>query len=216
MKLAVLISGNGSNLQAIIDSIQAGELQAEIKMVISNRADAYGITRAKQASIQSTVIDSKQFTEQNEFEAQIISILDQQNIDLIVLAGFMKILSKSFVNRYLGKLINIHPSLLPKYQGLNTHKRVLDAGDDKHGATVHFVIPELDSGPIILQATVPVLKDDDQNSLANRVHKIEHLIYPEAIRRLCSGQLRFRNGAVEYENKPITTEQQQYNSTELS
>ena len=216
MKLAVLISGNGSNLQAIIDAIQSGQLNAEISVVISNRSDAYGITRAKQAGIQSSVIDSSQFTLQDEFEAQISSVLEQHPVDIIVLAGFMKILSAAFVNRYLGKLINIHPSLLPKYQGLHTHKRALEAADTKHGATVHYVIPELDSGPIILQASVPIREDDDIETLANRVHEIEHQIYPEAIRRLASSQVQFINGAVEFENSPITKEQQQYDPTELS
>lgn len=210
LKLVVLISGNGSNLGAVIKEIQQGELNAEIVEVISNRPDAYGLTRAQEASIPSSVLDHNEFASREEFDQALINLIDNHKPDLIVLAGFMRILSDAFVEHYMGKLINIHPSLLPKYQGLNTHQRVLEAGEKEHGATVHYVIPELDSGPAILQSSTPVLQDDDVNSLKERIHRIEHQIYPEAIRRIASGQVTFRNGVVYYDNAQISPEQQQF------
>ena len=210
LKLVVLISGNGSNLGAIIQEIQQGELDAQIVQVISNRADAYGLTRAKEVGIPTSVIDHKDYDSREAFDQALRQCIDQFQPDLIVLAGFMRILSDEFVNHYLGKMINIHPSLLPKYQGLNTHQRVLDAGDKEHGVTVHYVTPELDSGPIILQAKVPVLEDDDAATLEARIHRAEYQIYPEAIRRIAASQVSFRNGVVYYEHNPITNEQRQY------
>jgi len=210
LKLVVLISGNGSNLGAVIKEIQQGELNAEIVEVISNRPDAYGLTRAQEASIPTSVLDHNEFASREEFDQALINLIDNHKPDLIVLAGFMRILSDAFVEHYMGKLINIHPSLLPKYQGLNTHQRVLEAGEKEHGATVHYVIPELDSGPAILQSSTPVLQDDDVNSLKERIHRIEHQIYPEAIRRIASGQVTFRNGVVYYDNAQISPEQQQF------
>jgi phosphoribosylglycinamide formyltransferase-1 len=206
IKLVVLISGNGSNLAAIISEIQQGTLSAEIVQVISNRPDAYGLTRAKDANIPSTVIDHEDYKSRESFDQALMKCIDQFNPDLIVLAGFMRILSDKFVEHYLGKMINIHPSLLPKYQGLNTHQRVLDDGEKEHGVTVHYVTPKLDSGPIVLQARVPVLEGDDSDSLKQRVHKAEHQVYPEAIRRIAAGQVTFREGVVYYDNESITTD----------
>jgi phosphoribosylglycinamide formyltransferase-1 len=207
LKLVVLISGNGSNLGAIIHEIQQGKLNAEIVQVISNRPDAYGLTRAREASIPVSVVDHTEYASREAFDHALSECIDQFKPDLVVLAGFMRILSDEFVEHYLGKLINIHPSLLPKYQGLNTHKRVLDAGESEHGVTVHYVIPELDSGPAILQASIPVLAGDDEHSLKTRIHQAEHQVYPEAIRRIASGQVTFRNNMVYFDNQPIKNEQ---------
>lgn len=210
LKLVVLISGNGSNLGAIIKEIQQGSLDAEIVEVLSNRSDVYGLTRAHEANIPASVIDHHDYASREDFDQALIRKIDQHKPDLIVLAGFMRILSDAFVEHYMGKLINIHPSLLPKYQGLHTHQRVLDAGDLEHGATVHYVIPELDSGPVILQARIPVLEGDDANSLKQRIHRLEHQLYPEAIRRIAAGQVTFRKGMVYYDNAEINHEQQQF------
>lgn len=206
LQLVVLISGNGTNLQAIIDSIKKRKINAEIKLVISNRAEANGIERAQKAGINHLIIDHKDFSDRIEFDHALMTAIDEQNPDLVVLAGFMRILSDEFVNHYLGRLINIHPSLLPKYQGLNTHQRVIDAGEEEHGATVHYVIPELDSGPIILQASVPVLPRDDAKTLAQRVHQVEHQLFPEAIQRIACGQVSFRNDLVYFNGHPATDE----------
>jgi len=210
LKLVVLISGNGSNLGAIIREIQQGKLDAQIVQVISNRPDAYGLTRAKDANIPTTIINHEDYDSRESFDKSLSQAIDQYQPDLVVLAGFMRILSDEFVEHYMGRLINIHPSLLPKYQGLNTHQRVLEAGETEHGVTVHYVIPELDSGPVILQASIPVLESDDAKSLKTRIHQVEHLVYPEAIRRIASGQVTFRNNVVYFNNQPISSEQCQF------
>lgn len=196
--IVVLISGNGSNLQAIIDEIEQGKLPVTISAVISNRADAHGLERAQQNHIPTHVIAHQQFSDRESFDQALAQTIDQYHPDLIVLAGFMRILTDGFVKKFLGKMINIHPSLLPKYQGLDTHTRVLAAHDREHGATVHYVVPELDSGPIILQKSIPVLPSDTAASLAERVHQVEYQIYPEAIRRIALGQVSFRNNQVYY------------------
>lgn len=210
IKLVVLISGNGSNLGAIIREIQQGKLNAEIVNVISNRPDAYGLTRAREANIPVTVINHEDYENREAFDQALSQAIDRSQPDLIVLAGFMRILSDAFVNHYLGKMINIHPSLLPRYQGLNTHQRVLAAGDKEHGVTVHYVTPELDSGPIILQTRVPVLEGDDEVSLEARIHRAEHQVYPEAIRRIAASQVSFRNGMVYFKKEPIEAQQYQF------
>ncbi|VAW95919.1 Phosphoribosylglycinamide formyltransferase [hydrothermal vent metagenome] len=211
IKIVVLISGNGSNLQAIIDEIKSGKLNAHITCVISNRADAGGLQRATAANINTQVLDHKLFDSREAFDQALMEKIDQAHPELVVLAGFMRILSDPFVKHYIGRMINIHPSLLPKHQGLNTHQRVLEAGETEHGATVHYVIPELDSGPIILQARVPVLANDDASQLANRVREIEHKIYPESIRRIATSQVTFSKGVVYYNQQPISVKQQQFN-----
>jgi phosphoribosylglycinamide formyltransferase-1 len=211
--IVVLISGHGSNLQAIIDEILQGKLPVCIAAVISDRPGAFGLNRAAKAQIPSHIIDYRQFPARASFDAALMQQIDAYHADLIVLAGFMRILTPQFVQHYLGKMINIHPSLLPKYQGLNTHQRVLDAGDSDHGATVHYVTPELDSGPIILQAQVPVLASDSAESLQQRVHQAEHRIYPAAIRLIATGQVSFRNDEVYYNGKPISDEQRQFQLT---
>ena len=201
--LVVLISGNGSNLQAIIDAIQDQTLPATLRAVISDRPGAFGLSRAVKAHIPTHVVDYKQYPQRADFDKALMQQIDAYSPDLVVLAGFMRILTTEFVQHYTDKMINVHPSLLPKYQGLNTHQRVLDAGEQTHGASVHYVTPELDSGPLILQGEVPVFPDDSAQSLQQRVHAIEHKILPAAIRLIASGQVSFRNQRVYYGDKPI-------------
>lgn len=178
---AVLISGSGSNLQALIDQCSAGELAVDIKLVISNKADAFGIERAKQAGINSIVIEHSNFENREQFDHAMMDELERANIDLVILAGFMRILSENFVNHFQHRLINIHPSLLPKYPGTNTHSRALVAGDKWHGASIHFVVPEVDAGPIILQGRIRIHAGDTAETLQQRIHKVEHQIYPQAV-----------------------------------
>ena len=182
IRLVVLISGNGSNLQAIVDNIADNNLPAQIVAVISNKADAYGLERAKKAGIEQRVLSHKNFSDRKQYDLALKELIDGYHPDLIILAGFMRILSNEFVEHYLHKMMNIHPSLLPKLKGLNTHQRALDAGDKEHGCSVHFVTPELDDGPVIIQATVEIKENDTAESLAARVHEQEHRIYPQAIR----------------------------------
>lgn len=206
----VLVSGNGSNLQAIIDQIRQGKLHVTLRAVISDRPGAYGLTRARKSDIPTHVIDFKQYSNRADFDTALMHQIDAYQPDLVVLAGFMRILTPECVQHYLGKMINIHPSLLPRYQGLHTHRRVLEAGDTEHGASVHFVTPELDSGPVILQARVPVSGSDTVESLQQRVHQVEHQIYPAAIARIAAGQVAFRNNQVYYQDKPIQDKQREY------
>lgn len=184
IKTAVLISGNGSNLQTLIDAAEAPDYPAEICVVISNVETAYGLTRAQNAGIPTVVIPHGNFESREAFDRMVDAALKTHGIELVVMAGFMRILSEWFVGEWAGKLINIHPSLLPKYKGLHTHARALEAGDVEHGATVHWVTPELDSGEIILQRAIPILADDTPESLKQRVHALEHQIYPEALRKV--------------------------------
>ncbi|MFH6568529.1 MULTISPECIES: phosphoribosylglycinamide formyltransferase [Pseudomonas] len=187
--VVVLLSGTGSNLQALIDSDDVKASPATIRAVISNRADAYGLQRAKDAGIDTRVLDHKAFEGREAFDAALIKVIDEFNPKLVVLAGFMRILSADFVRHYQGRLLNIHPSLLPKYKGLHTHQRALEAGDREHGCSVHFVTEELDGGPLVVQAVIPVESDDSPHSLAQRVHTQEHRIYPLAVRWFAEGRL---------------------------
>jgi len=182
-KLVVLISGRGSNLKAIIDNINSGFLDVEISAIISNKKDAKGLAYASLAACPAKVLDDMNFTSRDDYDSSLIKLIDEFQPDLVILAGFMRILTKGFVEHYAGRLLNIHPSLLPKYKGLNTHKRVLQAGDKTHGATVHYVTYELDSGPVIMQAEVPVLANDDEDTLAARVLEQEHKLYSAAIKK---------------------------------
>jgi phosphoribosylglycinamide formyltransferase-1 len=188
LPIVVLISGSGSNLQSIIDASH-NDLPVEIRAVISNRADAYGLTRAEQAGIPTAVLDHRDHPDRASYDTALRKLIDGYAPQLLVLAGFMRILSDDFVRHYEGRMMNIHPSLLPKYRGLNTHARAIEAGDSEAGCTVHFVTPELDAGPTIIQARVPVLVDDTPETLAARVLEQEHRIYPEAIRRFAEGEL---------------------------
>lgn len=194
--VVVLISGSGSNLQALIDSITGDDHPARIRAVVSNRADAYGLERAQKAGIDTRVLDHKAYADREGFDAALIEAIDAYAPQLVVLAGFMRILTPGFVRHYQGRLLNIHPSLLPKYKGLHTHQRALEAGDTEHGCSVHFVTEELDGGPLVVQALIPVESDDTPDSLAQRVHVQEHRIYPLAMRWFAEGRLRLgQNGA---------------------
>ena len=188
--IVVLISGSGSNLQALIDACSSGFIPGKISAVISNKANAYGLVRASEAGISTQVLSHKHYSSRDTYDIAMIDAIDQHKPDLVVLAGFMRILTPGFVNHYAGRLLNIHPSLLPKYQGLNTHQRAIDAGDQEHGCSVHFVTEQLDGGPVILQAKVPVFSDDDATSLAERVHEQEHRIYPLVVRWFCQNRLQ--------------------------
>lgn len=183
-KLVILISGRGSNMQSIIKAIQENELNAEVSAVISNRPEAPGLTFAQQSDITTKTLDHKDFATREAFDQQLIELIDTFNPDFVVLAGFMRILSAEFVQHYTNRLINIHPSLLPKFKGMHTHQRAIEAGETEHGATVHFVTEELDAGPVILQAKVPVMADDTEQTLAARVLLEEHKLYPDALRLL--------------------------------
>ena len=187
--VVVLLSGTGSNLQALIDSTRTGDSPVRIAAVISNRSDAYGLQRARDAGIETRDLDHKAFEGREAFDSALIELIDAFNPKLVVLAGFMRILSADFVRHYEGRLLNIHPSLLPKYKGLHTHQRALDAGDSEHGCSVHFVTEELDGGPLVVQAVVPVESSDSAQTLAQRVHTQEHRIYPLAVRWFAEGRL---------------------------
>jgi len=187
-RLVILISGRGSNMRSIIEAAQQGELNVDIAAVISNRPGAAGLDVARQAGIKTAVIDHKAYDSRERFDQAMIETIDQYQPSFVILAGFMRILTADFVEHYANRLINIHPSLLPKIKGLHTHQRAIEAGEKEHGASVHFVTAELDDGPVILQARVPVLPGDDADTLAARVLEQEHLLYPAAIRKLVSQQ----------------------------
>ncbi|MDT8310811.1 MAG: phosphoribosylglycinamide formyltransferase [Methylophaga sp.] len=183
-RLVILISGRGSNMQSIIRAIDAGDIHAEIVAVISNRPDAAGLETAAAAGIETQLINHRDFTCREAFDHELAQAIVRYQPDFVILAGFMRILTPEFVRHFAGKLINIHPSLLPKFKGLHTHQRAIEAGEKEHGASVHFVTAELDDGPVILQAKVPVLADDTAESLAARVLVEEHKLYPDAIKLL--------------------------------
>jgi len=188
-KIVVLISGNGSNLQAVIDACEANKINGEVVAVISNKPDVYGLERATNHNITAEVVNHKSYDTREAYDEVLQSAIDKHQPDLVVLAGFMRILTPQFVAHYQGRMINIHPSLLPKYQGLNTHQRAIDAGDDVHGVSVHFVTAELDGGPVILQARVPIFPEDSAEDLSARVHEQEHRIYPLVINWFCDERL---------------------------
>lgn len=183
-RVVILISGRGSNMISIVNAVNDGSLPIKIAAVISNRPDAAGIEFAQKIGIDTAIIDHKAFSSRDEFDAAMASKIDTYSPDLVVLAGFMRILTTEFVEHYANKLINIHPALLPKFKGMDTHQRAIDAGETEHGASVHFVTAELDAGPVILQARVPVLSSDTADTLAARVLEQEHKLYPEAIKKL--------------------------------
>ncbi|MFG3692720.1 phosphoribosylglycinamide formyltransferase [Stutzerimonas stutzeri] len=187
--IVVLISGSGSNLQALIGSLDADN-PARICAVVSNRAEAFGLQRAQAAGIATHVVRHKDYADREAFDAALMDIIDTHQPNLVVLAGFMRILTPGFVRHYQGRLLNIHPSLLPKYKGLDTHRRALDAGDCEHGCSVHFVTEELDGGPVAIQAAFTVEPGDSIDKLTERVHAAEHVIYPLAVRWFAEGRLR--------------------------
>ena len=191
---AVLISGSGTNLQAFIDATQSGDLDLRLGVVLSNKPAAAGLDRARKANISVECVEHRNFPDRAQFDAALVSTLDQYEPDLIILAGFMRILTPVFIDHFAGRIFNIHPSLLPKYPGLDTHQRAIDAGDQWHGSTVHFATEELDGGPHIIQGRVQVLPDDTAETLAARVLKVEHQIYPHAAALFAAGRLEYRDG----------------------
>ena len=195
-RLVVLISGSGSNLQALIDAITAGTIVATIELVISNKQEAMGIVRANKAGIATQVINHLEFGSREAFDRELMHAIDDKQPELVVLAGFMRIFTPELTHHYHGRMLNIHPSLLPLFKGTNTHERAIEAEVSQHGASVHFVSSELDGGPIVLQALVPVLDLDSPNVLAARVLVQEHIIYPIAIKWFCEGRLKLQNNAV--------------------
>lgn len=196
-KLVILISGRGSNMEAIVRACAQERWPAEVAAVIANRPDAAGLAFAASHGVATAVVDHRSFDGRDSFDAALAAEIDRFAPDLVVLAGFMRILTPAFVRRYEGRLLNVHPSLLPSFKGIHTHQQALDAGVALHGATVHFVIPELDSGAIVAQGAVPVRAGDDAAALAQRVLTVEHVLYPRAVRWFVEGRLRLENGRAE-------------------
>ncbi|MEM9402899.1 MAG: phosphoribosylglycinamide formyltransferase [Pseudomonadota bacterium] len=200
-RTAILISGSGTNLQAFIDAAACGDIALDIALVFSNVESAYGLERARQAGIDTVALSHRDFENREDFDRAVARVLDAVQPDLIVLAGFMRILSAWFVRRYAGRILNIHPALLPLYPGLNTHQRAIDAGDTWHGSTVHFVTEELDGGPRVLAGRLRIDAGDDADSLNHRIQSIEHRIYPRAADWVARGRVRFANGAALLDNE---------------
>jgi phosphoribosylglycinamide formyltransferase-1 len=200
--IVILISGRGSNMQAIVNAAQAEQWPARIAAVVSNRADAEGLAFAAAHDIPTAVVSNKEFPTREAFDAALQQTVDNYQPDLVVLAGFMRILTPAFVEHYAGRMLNIHPSLLPSFTGLATHRRALEAGVKVHGATVHFVTADLDHGPIVDQAAVPVLPGDSEATLAARVLEQEHVIYPRAVRLFVEGRISIENGLVQVTDAP--------------
>lgn len=203
IRTVVLVSGGGTNLQAIINEIRSGELEINLCAVISDRPGILGLERAEKAGIPTQVIDYASIAQRTTADAALAAELTAIDPDLIVLAGFMRILPDAIVEQYHGRMLNIHPSLLPKYRGLHTYRRAIEAGESHHGSTVHFVIPELDAGPAIIQYQVPIEADETETSLAARVQQGEYLIYPQAIRWFADGRLRLDDGEVWLDGLPL-------------
>jgi phosphoribosylglycinamide formyltransferase-1 len=203
-RVAVLISGRGSNMIALIEAAKERDYPAEIVLVVSNRPDAAGLARAREAAIATAVIDHRPFGGDREaFERALDDELRKYRIEIVCLAGFMRLLSAWFIGRWSGRILNIHPALLPDFKGLHTHRRALEAGVKQHGATVHFVVKETDAGPVIRQQSVPVLQDDTEEMLAARVLEIEHHIYPEALRLVAEGRVKFAESQTEIKNPRV-------------
>jgi len=194
LKAAILVSGSGTNLQSFIDQVADKRLDLEIVLVFSSRKDAYGLTRASSAGIQTACIEHGDYEDRELFDRAVAAKLDESEPELIILAGFMRILSPWFVRRYAGRILNIHPALLPRYPGLNTHVRVLEAGDEQHGSTVHFVTEELDGGPGILAGRIAVKPGETADELQARVLAVEHQIYPQAAQLFADGRMRLKDG----------------------
>ncbi|MFG0644196.1 phosphoribosylglycinamide formyltransferase [Leclercia adecarboxylata] len=201
--IVVLISGNGSNLQAIIDACKQKKINGTLRAVFSNKADAFGLERAREAGIAAHALSASQFASREAFDRELVQEIDAYAPDVVVLAGYMRILSPAFVAHYAGRLLNIHPSLLPKYPGLNTHRQVLENGDTEHGTSVHFVTDELDGGPVILQAKVPVFEGDSEEDVTARVQAQEHAIYPLVVSWFVDGRLAMRDGTAWLDGSPL-------------
>ena len=215
LPVVILISGTGSNMCRLAELMQTGELPIEIRAVISDRADANGLVTASGMGIKTESLNPKAFAQRSEFDAALAKMVSSYEPELVILAGFMRILDSQFVSRFSDRMLNIHPSLLPRYPGLHTHQRALDAGDEVHGASVHFVTPELDGGPVVIQARVPVLKDDSAESLAERVLQQEHHIYPLAVKLFAEGRLHLRSGKVWLDDRELNAPLQVLNGNTL-
>ena len=202
-RIVVLLSGRGSNFQSLLNASLTGELSGSIDLVISNQPQAGGLAIANNANIDTALIDHQAYATRDAFDADLSGVIDSVTPDLIVLAGFMRILTQSFVSQFAGRLLNIHPSLLPLYPGLNTHQRALDNGDTHAGATVHYVTGELDGGPSVIQAKVPIESGDTKDRLADRILQVEHQIYPQAVNWHLSGRLALRNGVLYKDSVPL-------------
>jgi len=213
-RILVLVSGSGSNLQAIIDNCETGYIHADVVGVISNVANVYALERAHRHNIPKLVLDHKLYGSREQFDDALATCVDGFSADLIVLAGFMRILSDSFVAKYIGKIINIHPSLLPKYPGLHTHKRAIENQDKKHGASVHFVTAELDGGPVVVQSSVNIDISDSEISLQEKVVQTEWQIYPLAIKWFCQGALRLQQEQVWFNNELVESSLERENKKE--
>lgn len=203
LRLAILISGRGSNMEAVVHSCLAGRINATVELVLADRDEAGGIAIARELGIPTAVVSRKAFSDRKAFEQALGETLDSHRIELIVLAGFMRVLSPGFVERFAGRLINIHPSLLPKHRGLHTHQRVLEAGDTEHGASVHFATAELDGGPVVLQSRITVQPGETEQSLAARVLATEHVILPTAVSWLADRRLTWRDGRGWLDGRPL-------------
>lgn len=215
-RLVVLVSGGGSNLQSIIDACANQSVNATISAVISNNPNAGGLERAARGNIPNIALDHRAFDSRETFDQALSELIDSFAPDLVILAGFMRILTPQFVDHYLGKMMNIHPSLLPAYPGLHTHRRAIEAGESKAGATVHFVTPELDGGPAIIQAQVAISAMETEDSLAAKVLIHEHQIYPKAIEWFCEDRLQMKSGLAELDNTPLANHGIIYKSIEHS
>ena len=202
-RIVVLISGSGTNLQAIIDEVRTGRINAEISAVISNVDDAKGLQRASQSDIATAVLNHEQFDSREAFDRAMIELIDSYQPDTVLLAGFMRILTPIFVSHYSGRVLNIHPSLLPKFRGLNTHQRALDAGETQHGCSIHFVTEELDGGPVIAQASFQVEKTDTADSLAQKVLQKEHVLYPLVISWMADDRAKLSDDGVWLDGKKL-------------
>ncbi|TFH87362.1 phosphoribosylglycinamide formyltransferase [Billgrantia azerbaijanica] len=202
-RVVVLISGNGSNLQALVDEQSHDRLGGEIVAVVSNEPDAYGLHRARDAGIEAVVLPHREYDSRDAYDGALIKVIERHEPDLIVLAGFMRILTPRFVRRFYGRMLNIHPSLLPAYQGLDTHARALADGVAEHGCSVHFVTEELDGGPVVIQAAVAVADDETEESLKEKVHAREHLIYPIAVRWFLEGRLQLGDDGPTFDGVPL-------------
>ncbi|WFE68735.1 phosphoribosylglycinamide formyltransferase [Thiomicrospira sp. R3] len=205
LKVVVLVSGNGSNLQALIDYQRREDCQYKIVKVVANKPDAYGLDRAKQHQIPTALIDHTRYKNRELFEQALINEIDEEPPGLVVLAGFMRVLTPLFTRHYLGRMINIHPSLLPKYPGLNTHQRALDAGDAEHGLSIHFVTAELDAGPVILQASLKIQPNLNAPTLQQQIHQLEHQTYPIAVQLFAQGDIKLNNNQAWFQNEKLNT-----------
>lgn len=202
--VVVLISGSGSNLQALIDQSLQGKLNINISAVISNNPQAYGLERATAANINTHVLDHKAFSSREEFDGKLQDIIDTYQPKLVVLAGFMRILTEGFTKHFEGRMLNIHPSLLPKYKGLDTHQRAIDNNDREHGVSVHFVSPELDAGAVVLQASTEIEEGETADSLATKVHALEHIIYPLSVKWFSENRLSYESGKAYFDCSPLS------------